>query len=369
MTVSIFVAVLLYGSLKMFILHVVDPSPTVMVGITLCLFLIFYLGTSAALWFLKGKDVERQEASGTVLAHITGFAAMYGFADAREIAFVEELGVTGLILLIVVASALIGLLSVVTDYIMQKVAAGSGIIDEEEERWMEICDETDDDVFCLAVSFLFAMLFRQLIRGRAVYEPGEVEGVDQHEANLLLGLALSFMLLVGIGAVVIINKSAVLERHKTRKRMVGNFQHLNSMIMAWSFLFWAEWQLHVFGWERTVIGACIVIAFFLSFTCFTMVFVLSSVAERFKSNKLAEKALGSLELALGVLVGFSWERAFDVGFEEVEHALVHDPRGSVIPAWVTVALLSILLLVVVAPAWRYYIFTKVRTLEAIESPK
>merc|ERR1719271_944739 len=124
--------------------------------------------------------------------------------------------------------------------------------------------------------------------------------------------------------------------------------------MAWSFLFWSEWQLYVLGWESTVIGACIAIAFFLSFLCFAMVFVLSNLAERFKSNKLARRALGSLELALGILVGFSWERAFDVGFEEIEHKIHHDKRLQISPV-LCIVLLSTVLLVIVAPAWRLYI--------------
>lgn len=363
MTVSIFVAVLLYGSLKMFILHMFEPSFELMVCITLALFFVFYLGTSVALFFLKGGDPEQLEASGTVLAHITGFAAMYGFADAREVEFFEQFGAPGLILLIVVAALVIGVLSFITDFVMQKVAGNR--VDEAEERWMETCDETDDDVFCLAISFLFVILFRYLIRGKAEpYEPGEIGNVTQGDANALLLFAVGFALLVGIGAVVIIKQHQRLSRSKTRKRVVSNFQHLNSMIMSWSFLFWAEWQLYVWGWESTVIGGCIVVAFFLTGLSFSAVFLLNCASEQLKSIPMAKRAMGSLELALGVLVGFSWERAFDVGFEEVEHALKHSP--GVVPAPVTVALMSIVLLVIVTPAWRYYILPKVGQLEGME---
>lgn len=104
-----------------------------------------------------------------------------------------------------------------------------------------------------------------------------------------------------------------------------------------------------------------VIAFFLTGGSFAFVFVLNIISERLKSNKMGSRALESVELALGVLVGFSWERAFDVGFEVVEHTVKHG--SSSIPAPVSVALMSILLLIIVAPAWRYYILPKVDELE------
>jgi cation transport ATPase len=365
MTASIFVAVLLYSSMKMLILHILEPNMLWHVIITLVSFLIFYIGTTAMLYALMGKDDEQLEATATVLAHITGFAAMYGFADAQEIEHIEHLGLTGVVLLIVVASALILSLSQITDKVMKRMSGNDGRVDQAEEKWMEVIDETDDDVFCLAISFLFVLLFRYLIRGEATpYEPGrKLSDVTQPQATALLCVALGFVVLVGAGAVACSKFGQRMNQHKKSKRIVSNIQHLNSMIMAWCFLFWAEWQLYVSGWESTVMGATVVLAFVLTGASFAFVFVLDAIRERLKSNKMAARALSSIELALGVLVGFSWERAFDVGFEEVEHALKHTYHSPIIPAHFVVLLMSTLLLVIVAPAWRYYILPKVAKYE------
>lgn len=362
MTASIFVAVLLYASMKMLALHILEPNMLWHVIITLVSFLMFYIGTTAMLYALMGKDDERLEATGTIMAHITGFAAMYGFADAQELEHIEHLGLTGLVLLLVVSSALILSLSMITDKVMKRMAARDGRVDQGEEKWMEVIDETDDDIFCLAISFQFVLLFRYLIRGEATpYEPGKEGkgGVTQPQAHALLLVAVGFLVLVGAGAIVCSKFGNRMMQHAKSKRIVTNIQHLNSMIMAWSFLFWAEWQLYVSGWESTNIGATVFLAFCLTGASFTCVFVLDALRERLKSNKMAERAVSSIELALGVLVGFSWERAFDVGFEEVEHALKHTYKSPMIPAHVVVLLMSSLLLIVVAPAWRYHILPKV----------
>lgn len=366
MTASIFVAVLIYGTIKMLILHIFEPGFKATIGLILTLFILLYVGTHAILFKLKGGDKLRIQAAGTVLGHMTGFAAMYGFADCREVEMFEELDTTGIILLIVGAALLILTLSFVMDKVMKKLALGDGVIDEDEERWIEICDETDDDVFCLAISFLCVLLFRQLIRGKTQpYEPGKVGNVTQTDANILLLVSVGFCVLAAAGAVAIVKFSSQLTANALDNRFTTNFQHLNSMILAWSFLFWAEWQLYVWGWEKTVIAGCLCVALFLTICSFAAVFAINQIEEHFQ-DKMAKRALNSLELALGVLVGFSWERAFDVGFEEIEHNLEHGAETSSVPGTVWVVLLSIVLFCFVAPAWRLYILPKTMALEEKE---
>jgi hypothetical protein len=375
MTVSIFVAVLVYGTIKMLILEILEPGFKATIAITLTLFVLSYVGMHFALMKMMRGDKTRMQATSTVLAHITGFAAMYGFADCQEVELlkIEALDGAHIILLILAATASIGLLSFAMDKVMKGIVRRDGTEDEDEKEWIETCEETDDDVFCLAISFLMVMYIRFSIRGKVMpYEPGKVGNVTQTDALWLVAAGFCFIALVVGGTVVIMKNHDKIAGTEFRLRVATTVQHLNSMIMGWCFLFWAEWQLYVWGWESTVIGGCLVVAVFLTLTSFALVYVLSYIEELLEKNqqhaqqaKTARRALASLELALGLVVGFSWERAFDVGFEEIEHTLEHSSSHASGTVWVT--LLSILLFVIVAPAWRLYILPKALGAEKKES--
>jgi len=352
MTASIFVAVLLYGTLKGAIVHFFEPSVEALVCITLVLFVVFFVGTHVILFALKGGDETRLQAGGTIMAHVCGFSAMYGFADGAEVQLINDLGVHGGFGLVVVAAVVITLLSFIMGVVMDMVANDDGVVTEDEEAWIDTCQETIDDVFCLAISFLLVLMFRFLIRGHPQgYEPGKVGNVSQSDANILFTIALGFGLLLPLGAVWM--STAQIPRGLAT-RVATNIQHLNSMIMSWCFLFWAEWQLYVVGWEHTVVGGCLVVAVFLTLSSFLAVILLSYVPVD-QSNKLLRRAKNSVELALGVLVGFSWERAFDVGFEVIGENFESSGSNKG-PA--VVLLMSAVLFVIVAPAWRYYILPK-----------
>lgn len=357
MTVSIFAAILLYGTLKSFIIRTFEPSPVTLTVIILAVFLCFFVGTHALLFKLKGGDEESMQAAATLLAHICGFAAMYGFADSHEIEFLEEFGASGLVLIIIASGVIIAGLSYTMYLVMNRVAGAE--VDESEQKWMETCEETDDDVFCLAVSFLIVLLCRHLIRGKAQpYEPGEVGRVIQSDANYLLACSAGFGLLVCLGAGIMMKYQDEMHHGSSARRLSTIVQHLNSMIMAWAFLFWAEWQLYVWGWESSVIGGCIVIAVFMTMFGMLCVFLLNFVQVHFRESKVMRRAMNSLELALGVLIGFSWERAFDVAFEEVHHEYHEQAYGEFV-----VSILAILLFAIVAPAWRLHILPKADKLE------
>merc|ERR1719491_906580 len=102
-------------------------------------------------------------------------------------------------------------------------------------------------------------------------------------------------------------------------------------------------------------------------TSFLSVFILDSVEAQFRGSKMMKRAMGSLELALGVLVGFTWERAFDVGFEEFELKFEHHAKEAVLPGAFWVMLMSLVLWIIVAPAWRYYILPKALKMEQKEA--
>jgi len=295
---------------------------------------------------------------------------MYGFADSQE---VELLGTYGIIVAIVVASIFILGLSFFMRSVMAKVEARDILdsngdarqVEEEDQKWVDTCEEAEDDVFSLTVGFLIVLLLRNMIRGEVqAYEPGKIGAVTQSEANKLLMCSGVATLLVIVGAICPMHE-LIGESH-LRKRALTNVQHLNSMVMAWGLLFWAEWQLYVSGWEHTTMGGCIVVAISVSTGAFISVILLSAIPTAHTANKFGKRAAKSIVLALGLLIGFTWERAFDVAFEELEeHYAEHHSSKWLGHAIVTCV--SLVLTAIVAPAWRHYILP--RALEENHAPK
>jgi hypothetical protein len=302
---------------------------------------------------------------------------MYGFADAVEIPFFEEMGGFGIVLLILLAIVVIAGMMYVADKVMDKLAGMDGEVDESEEKWIDLCQETDNDVFCLAISFLVNLHIRYLIRGEnKPYEPGHAGNVVQSDANILYLVSIVFAALVGAGTLAHqqIHKyyrakhghGAFRRDHPYVHRGMDVIQHCNFMGCAWCFLFWGEWQLYVLGWESTVIGGCLVVAVFLSLSSFGVVLALYKfIIPNLESGYGIKRALKSLELSLGILVGFSWERAFDVGFEEMELKFEHMHETAGYAGFLFYAL-NIFLFLVVAPAWFLYIFPKAQQVEEDE---
>jgi uncharacterized membrane protein len=370
MTVSIFAAVLLYGTIHHILEHVLQPSPAARVTITLLLFLFLFVGSHALLFKLKGGDGLRLQAAATILSHIVGFSAMYGFADSQEeIELFAENGVSGMMAMVLAGSVIIGGLGFVLSRVMIKFAESDGSVSESEKQWIDVCEESDEDVFCLATSFLLVLLFRHAIRGKAQpYEPGRIVDVTQRDANLLLACSFGSGVLTAFGTLVLKMLHHSVPYHSPARRIATISQHLCSMTTAWAFVFWAEWQLYVWGWEHTVIGGCLAIAVFMTLFSFVCILFIQILRSQSHENKALRRAVSSMELALGVLIGFCWERAFDVAFEELESDLFHSVHRESFEhtamSLIVVSLMNLGLFAIVASAWRRYILPKAEHLEA-----
>mmetsp|Transcript_27222 Transcript_27222/g.51357 ORF Transcript_27222/g.51357 Transcript_27222/m.51357 type:complete len:541 (+) Transcript_27222:77-1699(+) len=370
MTFSIFVAVLVYGSVKACLIDITKPGLIASVVMTLVLFIVLYIGSHYFLFRLKGGDPESLSAASTILAHITGFAAMYGFSDVQEIEFFEERGSTGIVMVISIAAIAISAVALAMNKVMGLLrvkAFAEGKEEEGVDEWIDTCREADDDVLCLAISFLVTGLIRYIIRGKNYpYEPGKVGNVTHKECGQLACCCVCSFLIVGLGAVVIQYTHKALPQFG--KRVFVVFQHMTSMVTAWACLFYAEWQIYVMGWESTVIGGSLVVACFVTFLSLFAVLVLDLWNSRVEGGMMLGRALKSAELALGVLIGFSWERAFDVGFEEISLKMEKSGYAHASPE-VIVVLLSAILFAVVYPAWRLYILPAAIAEEKMEAEK
>merc|ERR1719329_1413255 len=100
----------------------------------------------------------------TLLAHMTGFAAINAFAQLQQ---TEIFSSYSLVSLLVVPIALVTmyLMQRVSDNIRERIALGDGREDEFETLWDEETEEAENDVMGLALSFTAVQSIRFLIGG------------------------------------------------------------------------------------------------------------------------------------------------------------------------------------------------------------
>merc|ERR1719433_1136089 len=94
----------------------------------------------------------------------------------------------------------------------------------------------------------------------------------------------------------------------------------------------------------------VIIALFLSAVAFLMIFVLDKVIDNDLMGEGSEAAVETIILAFGVLIGFAWEQSFDAAVD-----VVADGLEGRFPKAGSKLFMSIVLVAVVFPAWRFYI--------------
>merc|ERR1719476_689273 len=142
------------------------------------------------------------------------------------------------------------------------------------------------------------------------------------------------------------------------------------MMFAWSLLFATQWlafsteKLEELGIGIHSMAGMVAAALFLSLISFLLIFCLDKIDDAFRKQDGSGGAgdlLHSIINAIAILVGFSWEHAFDGGVEAIA-SLTTRP----VEAELGLAIFVVFLMV---PAWRKYILKKDMQLKAYQAEK
>merc|ERR1740123_1767109 len=104
----------------------------------------------------------------------------------------------------------------------------------------------------------------------------------------------------------------------------------------------------------------ICLSLFVTVVALAMIFVLDMIADLDVTGDAIDLAVRAVIKAIAVLIGFSWEKAFDFAVEDVAKEL------SFLDHSITKLLLAVLLALTVVPAWRWYILPTILELEELE---
>lgn len=333
---------------------VVEPTMGhLFISISVMLFWYIVVMTVIA---IQSSNRLRLQAWGLVGGHILGFAAidlfggtiaMFPFFNTRE----HHLLV---ILMYIVIMPIPGLLfRCFAGAAMSTIEAD----DEVAENVHEQCTETAIDSFAMGLSFIIGQWFRGLIvwprtghmagfRANSKYHP-------DYETAILDAIGIAFLFLAG---------GLRLCHHKySRQKSVfmHNFTEVlfstAALTAAWCGLHASYWMwLHAYKDHLFMAKLCIAMYWSIGFiivvylfACFT-----ENISNRFHRGSYRRVLKGEMT-AIGIAVGLSWEVLFHRALEDVGEYMAEGPSRHV---WTS--LFSLLLVVIVAPAWVVYVVSK-----------
>merc|ERR1719329_293709 len=120
----------------------------------------------------------------TLLAHMTGFAAINAFAQLQQTEFFSSHSLVAFLVVPIAMVTMYGLQRA-TDTVRERIALGDGKKDEFETLWDDETEEAENEVFGLALSFTATQAIRFLVGGALP----DIEGGEEKEQ--LLGHDLS----------------------------------------------------------------------------------------------------------------------------------------------------------------------------------
>jgi len=337
---------------------------------------------------------ENMACYAVLLAHITGFASINAFGTVQQIFFSE----TPLMAFLTPALAVVVMLAVqrLTDALRESVALGDdGTKDEFEDLWDEQCEDAENDVMGLAVSFTFVSALRFAITGCLPNQEGKEEecAVEEYlykhtfsQKMMLIGSGVAFTIVIFImrenwpawleeeegteeeeeaeEAEEKANTPEAKAKAEEEKAQGKRIQFLGrlaegifvstSMSFSWSFFFGFQMILagiSMFEGQAEVLA--VTLALLLSAICLGGILPLDWLADQSWTDEHCDTAIRSIMSAMGILIGFGWEQCFDASVDQIAEETNKSDIDFVNPhtAKAGLTLFCCLLLI---PAWQKY---------------
>jgi len=323
----------------------------------------------------------------TLWAHMTSFAAIHAGGSIQKL-LLQSSGtldepVTGmLVCLMAVVPTWFLLFAVfrIADLVRSHYLGISHVVHEILD---DAAEDAEDDVGCIALSFLICQAFRLGILGVFAGPEGSVPDAICPSSLMTLEL-FGLAVLSAVVRVMLMWSNSAAGSERAASSDTGWAEYCNrwtfilggvcAQHFAWCLLFGIVWATRIVleGFKSPEQGYGIncpsiraVLTMLVSIIGFVIIWIFDSLSDM-ASDPAVEKALRSIIKSIGVLVGFSWEQAFAAGVEDIveslepeaEHASAQGHRTR----WMFLLVktgMAFALSVVVVPAWRMYILRSV----------
>jgi len=405
-TISIFCAVLTFQGVNGLVEeHVIEggkeSSPALFaeslfgegsweVVVPVCLFAFWLTALQGVLAVTSGAVGEEPEGGieavelniksyAVLMAHITGFASINAWGSIQQVYYKKSYWA-----LVAMPIGFFGMCAMysVFDLIRYKIAnSDDGEVDEYEEKWDDETEEAENDVIGISLSFLVVQVLRFSLGGEALPNgEGEEEGATEKNHSAFHIFVMLFVAIASFVVAILVlrlmepmkvdieeNKEAGKEPSTLEEYSVRLLEMANNFFMfitAWCCFFASLWFLSglQFTEERALL--LVALALFLSAVSFAFIFILDKLEDSGSLGSDSEQAIDLMIQGLGILVGFSWEQAFDIAVTVVATALKAD-----LDPGISKLILSSMLVLIVFPAWRIYILKTEQELIAETTPE
>mmetsp|Transcript_51101 Transcript_51101/g.121409 ORF Transcript_51101/g.121409 Transcript_51101/m.121409 type:complete len:513 (+) Transcript_51101:60-1598(+) len=391
-TISVFGSILIFRSCKTALEMAMAPfdihSPWTIMGLAFTQTCIWYYLMMYVLGYavkqaviLDGTAVEKHllcvqlcTTFGTLFAHVTGFAALNMWARLQQMYPFNlsplmtwcAVGVTATVTFVYVYVADV-LYRVLSERVRKVCPVGVF-------TWQEYFYDATYDICGVCWGFSIVQALRYSITGTLP----DLEGNDflKHTPGEAWALLLIGIVAIVLKVVIFLSKPPPSET--SREILSGNgfkkwfyvydniFSSALIMTSAW-MLMWAvaTWLEIFFGFGSNMLGVVV-----RSMVCSTWGFFLIMVLAYGQDAVSDEKQKCFCDLveqitpSIGILIGFSWESCFDEAVEVASRALLL-PLGEQYTSFGKLTL-SILVAMVVMPAWSWYIVPSVVVIEEEE---
>lgn len=248
--------------------------------------------------------------------------------------------------------------------ILKAQAQGAGRKGIRAALFDEEVTEAENDISCLAGSFLLIQSVRFFQVGELPTMVGELESTPWPCIYSLYGIGCA---LVCISILLIVLRSRVeYGESSCMGRLLKILTGMSSMGFAWCCLFGSRTvmmkneRLDEAGIGMVTIAGRVLLALILSLSATALIFALDVISDTAKASAPPGKNPGSeivtqLVFAKSILVGFSWEHSFDGGVEAIA-SMTSQPL-------VTQSALAVFMWFIVVPAWRKHILRKALMLQ------
>mmetsp|Transcript_23279 Transcript_23279/g.42079 ORF Transcript_23279/g.42079 Transcript_23279/m.42079 type:complete len:518 (+) Transcript_23279:54-1607(+) len=317
-TLSIFVAVFWYQTLdSLFDLvfeEAAEESKWARFFSGFAVMLTLYTCLQVAGFFLTGENsAVYLKLLCTLGAHMCGFSFKECFLSLQF----------GLLSDSVFLSCIAVVVSIILTLVLMNAAAvirgklSRRLSEEGRDRYEENMIDAENDMGCLAISFLSVMVIMYAITG----EPcsGEL-GMAEHPQSLTWAMFGSGVVFGCSTFIAVKIHLALGQNSALSKRIIAISLVFCGMSMAWSLLFFGWWEIvdsNLVSGKNTLVELMI-LAVASSFFCGAVLVVASMAMARWAPGSAAiETSMTAVVKGLGLQMAFTWEQCFDVAVEDI----------------------------------------------------
>jgi len=271
-------------------------------------------------WSLRGKLHKTSLAVFCgCAAHFASFASM-GFTSEVQESVVEAHEGFGLALSVVVVTLLLAAFYYAAT--MTKKAAG---MEGKDAEWDDAIEDVENDFLAMAAALSITLLVNALICGH-FYGLEEIEGVHKHTPLQQRAMMIYSAVLFPCGVIAVHVMGSMKQNASAGlQRFLAIACSTMSMMIAWAFLQAAQWEFAVLYAATAPVTARLWFA--IGFTLFgcLMVFIGSKLCSE-KPTKSQKETISVGLLAIGLVIGWSWEQCFNAAVEGITEGHAHETK-------------------------------------------